>query len=160
MKINRFLFQNKDYSLEDDIDFSNAYLDPSHIRKIESTHVKVSGVDYEDYLILNLDITTSVVGVCSYSLEDVHLNLHFKADLSFTYDEEDEDNNVIDGPIFDLDPYVLDLIIAEVPLKLVKKGAKLPSSGEGYRVLSEDEYNKEQENKADSRWDKLNDIDL
>lgn len=160
MKINRYLFKNKDYVIEDDIDFSNVQLDPTHIRKINNTHVKISGIDYEDYLILDIEIKTEVIGVCSYTLDDVPLKLNFKSTLSFTYDKEDEENIIIDGPIFDIDEYVLSLIISEVPLKLVKKGAKLPSSGMGYRVMSEDEYNKEAETKKDNRWNKLDELDL
>lgn len=159
MKINRLLFNNKDYVIEEDLDFSDVTLDPTHIRKINSAHVKVSGFDYEDYLILNIELDADVTSVCSYTLEDLPYKVHLKTALSFSYEEE-EDVIQIDGPIFELDPYLLDLIVSEVPLTLVKKGAKLPSSGKDYRVLSEDEYNKEQENKVDSRWAKLDDIDL
>ena len=159
MKINRYLFKNKDYSFEDDIDFSNQKTDPNHIRKISNTHVKVSGFDYEDYLILNIELDANVTSVCSYTLEDLPYKVHLKTALSFSYEEE-EDVIQIDGPIFELDPYLLDLIVSEVPLTLVKKGAKLPSSGKDYRVLSEDEYNKENENKKDSRWSKLDDVEL
>ena len=83
-------------------------------------------------------------------------------------DESDPFQNMVYNQLKDIaiksnievDEYILDLIIAEVPMKIVKKGAKLPSSGEGYRVLSEDEYNKEQEQKTDSRWAALDDIEL
>ena len=44
------------------------------------------------------------------------------------------------GNEIDLDPHILALILAEVPHNIVKKGAKRPSSGEGYRVLSEEEF--------------------
>ncbi len=160
MKINRYQFQNKNYQIEDDIDFSNVTFDPTHIRGISNTHVVVTGNDYDDYLVLNIKIKADVIGVCSYTLEDIPLKVDISASLSFSFLEEDEDVIHIDSPIFELDQYILDLIIAEVPLTLVKKGAKLPSSGDGYRVLSEDEYNKEQENKKDSRWSALDDIEL
>ena len=160
MKINRYQFQNKNYQIEDDIDFSNVTFDPTHIRGISNTHVTVTGNDYDDYLFLNIKIKADVIGVCSYTLEDIPLNVDISTSLSFSFLEEDEDVIHIDSPIFELDQYILDLIVAEVPLTLVKKGAKLPSSGDGYRVLSEDEYNKEQENKKDSRWSALDDIEL
>lgn len=160
MKINRYQFQNKNYQIEDDIDFSNVTFDPTHIRGISNTHVVVTGNDYDDYLVLNIKIKADVIGVCSYTLEDIPLKVDISTSLSFSFLEEDEDVIHIDSPIFELDQYILDLIIAEVPLTLVKKGAKLPSSGDGYRVLSEDEYNKEQENKKDSRWSALDDIEL
>lgn len=160
MKINRYQFQNKNYKIEDDLDFSNVSFDPTHIRGVNNVHVVVTGNDYDDYLVLNLKIKADVIGVCSYTLEDIPLKINISTSLSFSFLDEDEDVIHIDSPIFELDQYVLDLIVAEVPLTLVKKGAKLPSSGEGYRVLSEDEYNKEQENKKDSRWSALDDIEL
>ena len=160
MKINRYQFQNKNYQIEDDIDFSNVTFDPTHIRGISNTHVTVTGNDYDDYLVLNIKIKADVIGVSSYALEDIPLKIDISTSLSFSFLEEDEDVIHIDSPIFELDQYILDLIVAEVPLTLVKKGAKLPSSGDGYRVLSEDEYNKEQENKKDSRWSALDDIEL
>ena len=160
MKISRFSFQNKDYVFEENFDFSNEKFNPNHIRSIGKTHVKITGNDYDDFLVLDFNIVSEVVGVCSYSLEDVPLTVRVKTSLSFTFEEEDEETIHIDNPVFEIDPYILELIIAEVPMKLVKKGAKLPSSGNGYRVLTEDEYNKEQENKVDSRWAKLDDIDV
>lgn len=160
MKINRLLFQNKGYSIEDDLDFSSQSFDPTHIRNIGKTHVKITGQDYEDFLVLTFEIVSDVIGVCSYTLEDVPLTIKINTSLTFTYEEEDEETIHIDNPIFEVDEYILDLIVAEVPMKIVKKGAKLPSSGEGYRVLSEDEYNKEQEQKTDSRWAALDDIEL
>lgn len=160
MRINRYLFQNDNYEISEDIDFSHESLNSSHIRKIGLAKVKVTGKDYDELLVLNISIDADVIGVCAYSLEDVPLRVRINETLSFSYEDEDEDVFHIDEAIFDLNPYILSLIISEVPLKIVKKGAKLPSSGEGYRVLNEDQYNSETKNKKDSRWDKLDDIEL
>ena len=161
MKINRFAFTNNHLEVEDDVDFSLAKLDPNHIRKIMNTHVKVVGDEYEDIICLNLEINADVVGVCSYTLEDVPLHLHFKDSLEFSNEINDDDEIIfVDKPIFDIDEYILQLIIGEVPLKLVKKGAKLPESGAEYRVISEDEYLKEKSEKKDDRWSKLDDVKL
>ena len=162
MKINRFTFNSdKTLVLEDDIDFSKAVLDVNHIRKIESCHVIVSGKEYDDLLVLDLRINAKVIGVCSYSLEDVPLNLSFKDSLELSNEIEDDDAVIFEpNPIFEIDPYVLGLIVSEVPIKLVKKGAKLPENGSGYRVLSEDDYLKEQQEKKDDRWSKLDELEL
>ena len=160
MKINRYLFKNKDYFIEGDIDFSNAPVDKGHIKEIKSCHVKVTGNDYDDLFVATLKVDAEVIGTCSYTLEDVPLKIKTTATLNFTFDEEDDELIHIDNPIFDIDEFVYSIIISEVPLKIVKKGAKLPSSGDGYRVLSEDEYNKEQKQKVDSRWSTLDDIEL
>ena len=161
MQISRFNFQNNVLELEDEIDFSNAELDQNHIRKIENTHVKVLAHEYEDLLVMDVNVETDIIGVCSYTLEDVPLHLKFKDSLEFSNEVEDDDDIFYEPkPIFELDPYILGLIIASTPTKIVKKGAKLPSSGSGYRVLSEDEYNSEKKKKVDPRWSKLDDIEL
>ena len=160
MKINRYFFQNKDYVIEEDVDFSDISFDPTHIRGISNTQVKVSGTDYDDYLILNIKINSDVIGVCSYTLEDIPLKVKIDTSLTFSFLDEDEDVIHIDNPVFELDSYIVGLIVSEVPLTLVKKGAKLPSGGDGYRVLSEDQYEEEQKNKVDSRWSALDDIEI
>ena len=161
MKLNRLFFQNKDYILEGDIDFSSYEFDPYHIRKIGLTHVKITGSIFEDLLMLNFHIVSDVVGVCAYTLEDVPIHLDFKESLEISNEVEDDDTIFFEkNPIFDIDPYVLSLVVSEVPSKIVKKGAELPDDGSGYRVLSEEEYEKEQANKKDSRWAALDDIDL
>lgn len=161
MQISRFNFQNNYLELEDDIDFSNAELDTNHIRKINKTHVKIVAHEYDDLITLDAEVECDIIGVCSYTLEDVPLHLKFKDSLEFSNEiEDDEDIFFEPKPIFDLDPYILGLIIASTPTKIIKKGAKLPSSGAGYRVLSEEDYQKEKEEKKDSRWAKIDDIKL
>lgn len=161
MKLNRLLFQNKDYVLEGDIDFSNLEFDPYHIKKIGLTHVKITGSVYEDLLMLNFHIISDVIGVCAYTLEDVPLHFDFKDSLEVSNEIEDDEKIFYEkNMIFDIDPYVLSLLVSEIPAKIVKKGAKLPSDGNGYRVLSEEEYEVEQSKKTDSRWAALDDIDL
>ena len=111
MKINRFAFQNNHLEIEDDVDFSLAQLDQNHIRKINNTHVKVKGTEYDEIICLELDITTDVIGVCSYTLEDVPLHLHFKDSLEFSNDIDDDDEIIyVDKPIFDIDEYILQLL--------------------------------------------------
>ena len=161
MNLNRFLFQNNELELEEDIDFSDADIDKSHIRAITKCHVKMSAHEYDDLIVANFKVEVDLIGVCAYSLEDVPLHLKFNDSLEFSNEiSDDEDIYYEEKPIFSIDPYILGLIIAETPLKIVKKGAKLPSGGDGYRVLSEEEYEKEQKSKTDSRWSKLDDIEL
>ena len=93
MKISRFNFQNDILELEDDIDFSHADLDQSHIRKINSCHVKVNGREYDDLMVLELKVEAEVVGVCSYTLEDVPLKLKFKDSLEFSNEIQDDANS-------------------------------------------------------------------
>ena len=161
MKINRALLTNGvAKSFEETIDFSTVQFDQNHIKSIPSCVVKAVATDYESILRIVVEINALVIGVCSYSLEDVELKFKINDELNFTDDEEDEDNYYAKDNIIDLDEYILGILLANVPMKIVKKGAKLPKAEEGYRVLTEDEYLKEESEKVDSRWAKLDDIDL
>ncbi len=161
MKINRALLTNGvAKSFEEAIDFSHIQFDQSHIRSIQDCNVKAIATDYESILCIDVEISALVIGVCSYSLEDVEIPLKIKDQLVFTDDETDEDNYYIKDNIVDLDEYILGILLANVPVRIIKKGAKLPGDGNDYRVISEDQYQKEKEKKPDSRWGALDDLDL
>ena len=55
---------------------------------------------------------------------------------------------------------ILALIDSYVPLNVTKPGAKKPTDGEGYRVLSEEELLEERKSAKDPRWAALDDIEL
>ena len=159
MKINRALLTNGvSQKIEEEIDFSSFSFDPTHIRSIPSCLVKATVTDYESILRVELDINATVIGVCSYSLEDVELKLNIKDEINFTDDENDEDSYYEKDNIIDLDEYVLGILLANVPVRIVKKGAKLPKNGQGYRVMSEEEYEKEKSETIDPRWEKLDSV--
>jgi len=160
MKLNRLLFSNPNYVLEGEIDFSSSTF-TSNIKKILSTSVKITGSEFEDLLMLKINIKANVVGICSYTLEDVEIPLDINENIEISNEIQDDDTIFYEpNNIFSIDDYILSLILANVPSKIIKKGAKLPSGGEGYRVLTEDQYEEEQKNKKDSRWDVLDSIDL
>ena len=160
MKINRFLFDNKDYVLEGEIDFSNEEFNPYHIRKITYCYVKVTGKNIDDLLLLDVEVKAEVIGVCSLTLEDVPISLHFKDHIDITNEKENEDDFIFyeKNNIFPFEPYALSLVVSEVPSVIVKEGAQLPENGDGYRVLSEEEYEEEKKNKKDPRWDILDNL--
>ncbi len=161
MKLNRqTLPLNKPINSSDDIDYSGYDFDPNYIRGIPECHVELESTQYEDTLRVYAKVKAKVIAVCAYTLEDVELKINIEDELSFTDDPEDESSNYAPGNLIDLDDYILALILAKVPPKVVKKGAKLPEDGSGYRVLTEEELAKERANKTDSRWDALDDIDL
>ena len=164
MKINtRIIQQNKEYSLEDVVDFSTIDFSNSMIvRKLNEAKVKMKYRLYEDYLYVDLSISGEAILICSYTLEDVNYPYNYKDSLTFCFEEELEDEDIIyaDKPIIDMDEYILGIILASLPSKIVKKGAKLPSDGAGYRVMSEDDYLKEKANKKDSRFDILDNIEF
>ena len=162
IKTNRLYFENKDYVLEGEIDLSSLSFDAYHVRKINKVKYKVTGQIYDDLLVLDVNYDADVISSCAYTLED--LPYHAKGKETIEISNEIQDDDFIfyeENNIFDFEPYLISIVVSNVPTKLVKKGAKLPSSGEGYRFLSEEEYEKEQrENKKPSPFDILDDIEV
>lgn len=152
---------NKHYYLEDDIDFSSISFSPTYrIRKIKSCHIKCDIIVFSEVADINVSLCGIVVGACSYTNEDVDVKYSCKENMSFGLTENSEAEYYEPRLEFDFDPYLISLIDNAVPLNIVKLGAKMPSGGEGYEVLSEDDYNKKKAKTTDSRWAKLDDIEL
>ena len=161
MKINRAVLTNgvtKEF--EESIDFSRFVFDPTHIKSIPSCVVKARATDYETILRVEVEINALVIGVCCYSLEDVELKFKINDELCFTDDEDDVDNYYEKGNIIELDEYILGILLANVPIKIVKKGAKIPENGKGYRVITEDDYEEEKSKKVDHRFDILDTVEF
>ncbi|UPU39227.1 DUF177 domain-containing protein [Erysipelothrix sp. Poltava] len=58
----------------------------------------------------------------------------------------------------DLDPYLLDSILAAVPLKAIHPDLKEYPEGEGWQVMTEEDYTKEKSQEIDPRLAKLKDF--
>jgi hypothetical protein len=54
----------------------------------------------------------------------------------------------------------LRIIASSLPIKVVRPGSRLPSSGKGYTVYSEAEYAKKKAEKTNPAFDKLQDFDV
>lgn len=164
MKINRALYQEgKKYHLSEDVDFSSYELDKSIIREIKSCHVEVDIENYGDLFRIIVNLMSEVTLISAYTLKDVPYVIKGNEEFDFTDIEEEADNESLfyeKDNIIDFDPYIYSIILALVPEKVINKGEKLPSDGNGYRVLTEEEYLKEKENSTDPRWSALDDLDL
>lgn len=162
MKIYRQYLKNLEATtFEEEVDFSSYEFDPTHIKAVPYCLTKAVVTDLGDGLLLvKLSIKAKVTGVCAYTLEDVPLEYEIKDEIYFTDKQEDEDDSCFyeEGNLIDLDPYILGIIFAEIPIKVVKPGAKLPSGGDGYSVVTEEEYLKEKSQRNKSCWGALNQL--
>ena len=161
MKLNRATLQiNKPTKFSEDVDFSKKEFDPLFLRGITKCHVDMEATQYDEFLRVDFDIDASIIAVCAYTLDDVKLPLKIHEEIAFSDNPEDDSSFYEENVIIDLDEYILGIILAYIPAKVVKKGAKPPKDGEGYRVLTEDQLAKERSEKKDDRWSKLDDLDL
>lgn len=122
---------------------------------------KVEASKYDDFIEVRIDVSALTVLQSSYTLKPFEYNIHSFENYHFSaYEEEEEDLIVYKGNRISLDEYIFNLISASVPLNPKAKGEEMPKSGEGYRVLTEEEFEKEKKEKTDSRFSKLDELDF
>mgnify|MGYP000863337920 FL=1 len=161
MKINRQTIPlNKEVPFGGDIDFSNAKFDPLFLRGIASCHIEGTAFQTDKILRLTINIIAKVIAISAYTLKDVPFTIRVSDELVFSDDQEDDTAIYEEKNIFDVDDYVLGIILSHIPNKVVGKGEKLPPSGEGYRIMTEEEYLQEKEKKPDPRWEKLDSVKI
>ena len=162
MKLNRAILPlNKDEVFEENIDFSKQSFDENHVKRINSCSVRIVAHEYGDVLDVKVSGNASVIASCSYTLEDVPLDVSFRDNFYFSNEVTGSDECFFEpGNEIDLDPHILALILAEVPHNITKSGAALPKSGDGYRVLKEEDFEKERQNKKNSAFDILDSIEF
>ena len=156
MKLNRLTLPvGKEVTFHEDIDFSSYQGDPYHVRSIKSCHMDLSVLNYDELIVLSFILKGEVMTTCAYTLEEIPYQYQIKETVELAGNDDDE-FEIINETI-DIDQILITLIVSNIPMKVIKKGAKLPSNGEGYRVLSEEEALKE---KKASPFDALDDLEL
>ena len=116
------------------------------LRELRDVHIEGKG--YFDptaqRFYTDLQITGEMVVPCAITLEDIHLPLNFHASETFSFERVEEDETVIEvaGDVLDLYPTIFQLILMEVPWKVVKEGLRDYPKGEGWEVVREEDYEK------------------
>lgn len=162
MKLNRaYLEEGKEEIFTEKIDFSNFPFNETHVRRIPMCEATIKATDYGETLRVIFQIKAQVIAVCSYTLEDVPMDLDFTDELEFTNVDYQDDEMIYEPEnIIDMDPHILSLIFARIPIKVIKPGAKLPENGNGYSVLTEEQFLAEKSGKKNSAWDILDTVKL
>lgn len=145
--------------LEEVISFpKSSYEHVATLNEIKDVKVKAICSNYGDIIEIKLQIQAPLILQCSYTLEDVDYDINTEEILEFSEDPLDEEILEITGNTINIDDYVLGIIIGNIPLKVVKKGAKLPNI-QGVKVWSEDEFEENHKNQLDPRLKALDDWD-
>ena len=156
MKLNRLTLPvGKEVIFHEDIDFSAYQGDPYHVRSIKSCHMDLSVLNYDELVVLSFQVKGEVMTTCAYTLEEIPYQYNIKESVELAGNEDDEFE--ITNETIDIDEILITLIVSNAPMKIVKKGAKLPSNGDGYQVMSEEEANSK---KKASPFDALDDLEL
>ena len=129
----RKLYSLKRIDINEDINFNNIDYQKMNITKINDMHATgYAKVNYEDNIELELDVNGSLVMPCAITLEDVivPINVHIS--------EEILENTLNNDFFLDLLDILWENIVLEIPIRVVKEGAKLESQkGVGCEIIRE-----------------------
>lgn len=128
------------------------------IQGTEDVHVK--GVGYMDVeaecFYVNMHVTGLMLCMDAISGEEVRVPFAADADETYSFtDTSDEDVRIVKDDVIDLTEAVRDAIILEAPLQVTDVDPADYPSGDGWRVMSEDEYERSGTRKIDPRLAKL-----
>lgn len=122
--------------IDEDVILDKEIYKDSEVRDIKSLHVSgVIEVNYEDDIILNLDMKATIVLPCAVSLQDVLYSFETTCDENLGKFEEILKNN---KNILEISHILWENIVLEIPIRVVADGVE-PSntSGDGWELISE-----------------------
>lgn len=143
MKINTSLALRQALVLEEDVQLADVNLSANvSLKAIDKLHVKSLTTLQGNLFRVDVTVHAVLTLECAYTLAWFDQALDFEDTIFFstTHDEDGEDVFFEKGPIINLDEYIFGLILAHIPLRVVKPGATLPSGGESFDVQTEDEF--------------------
>lgn len=116
----------------------------------------------EDRVDAHLDIEGVMIVPCSITMEDVEVPFSTSSDEVFTFVKNNQNSDVHEckGDVVELLPVIFQLILMEIPLKVVKPGLKDYPKGNGWEVVKEEEYRKAKADTIDPRLAKLKEFKI
>lgn len=109
--------------------------------------------DYNDQLCINYKLKGVMVCPDSMTLEDVNVDFFLDEEEDVVTSESADGFYFIDG--MDIKEFISYIVLPEVPIKVEKTNETRYYSGDGWTILSEEEYNKNSKKEIDPRLAKL-----
>ena len=129
---------NNEYLLDEVVDIPEKYFENSKVKRLDN--IKVSGklyYDVEDNLSAKVEISGEMIIEDDISLEEIPYSFDIK------YDDILEENLKNDQNRLDLFEFLWENIVLEVPLKFTKVMNLSEFHGDGWKLISEEENNLE-----------------
>ncbi len=135
------------------------------LKAIKPFMVTVEFDTFTDVVEVHIQGKATLVLECAYTLEHFDYEIEIDDELTFNFvnpniEAESDDCFYEPGPEIFLDPYLYAIILSYIPLKVIKPGAHLPKSGEGYEILTEEEYESKHQTLDDEFGDLFDKLDL
>lgn len=141
----------------------NTFKMNERLRDLHDIHV--SGVGYFSSTSNEFEVELEITGImecpCAITNESVDVPFDTCCHEVFSFVETDDvDVHVVKNEIIELIPVIFQLISLEVPLKVVKDGPIDYPKGNGWQIMSEEDYEKSKGSQIDPRLAKLKDFKI
>lgn len=146
----------KDVDVED-----TAFANNSRINRVEDVHVEGTGNLEQDgnRFFASLDISGMMYVPDAITGKEIAYPFETHTEEIYSFVDSDEDGiRVVENDVVDLHQAIVDAIFLEVPLQLTYASKDEYPSGDGWRIITEEEYQKSQEEKGDPRLAKLKEL--
>lgn len=155
--------KNQTISFDEDISFDeSAFAKSNQIKSLQEVSVYGS-LHYDtscDRVFCDISVEGVMILPCSITLEDVEYDFFSQSNEVFAFEKTNDDEvHQAKGDVIELLPIVFQMILMEVPLKVVKEGMVEYPKGNGWEVVREVDMVKE-EKPIDPRLAKLKDFKL
>ncbi len=131
------------FEIDELVDFSDVVKHHDEIRKLSKVKVTGTGQLQGKKVVFNLHIEGSMTLPCALTLEDVEYPFSVDTVEIFVLDsalyEEGDDEILVTGATVELAPVILQNIMLEKPLRVVKEGAYEEMKKQGIEFESEED---------------------
>ena len=141
----------------------------NHPRCRELRNVHIFGEAYYDMydarLTFDLSIEGEMIVPCAITFKPLILDFDNDFYESYTFikhDEDEEDMNTffVEGDEIDIEPNIRAAVLSEIPMKVVDPELEEYPKGDGWIVMTEEEYEKEKSEEIDPRLAKLKELNI
>ena len=154
------LIRNPHVHVDEDITVdSEAFANTTRINSVKTAHVSGDGyLEGTDRFYVTLHIEG--IMLCPDAITNKEIEVPFETDTQEYYSFEESDSNddsvrIVTDETIDLMPAVIDAIYLEIPLQATEAEPEDYPSGDGWRIMSEEDYEKSRKERIDPRLAKL-----
>ncbi len=154
------LIRNPHVTIDEDLTVDpEVFKTISRINSVKTAHVSGSGY-LEGTDRFYADVHIEGIMLCPDAITNQEIEVPFETDTQeyYSFDESDSNDDsvrIVTDEVIDLTPAVIDAILMEVPLQATNAEADDYPSGDGWRIISEEDYEKSRKDTVDPRLAKL-----
>lgn len=151
--------RDRNFNFRHDLEFqANEFSNYQSLLGLKDVHV-IGEAYFEDSLLtltLNLNISGIMLVPCAITLKETEYAFEIKGEESISFLEDVGENIQYNaGEVIELKPIVKEIIVAEVPFKVVSISSDKYPTGKGWEVITEKQLQDQDKKEIDPRLAKL-----